>query len=146
MRERERLTRLFCEEEESVCNSSHSEEENMDFERKTSDVGRKGIPGTTITFPGMVKPGKSETLIQMGLELQPNSNSLESKDLRKTHKDPVGTVLHIQEANMDDTTQTKTHTECAAAGYMTTENRAKSERFQETLAFIPDVEDRVTFL
>ncbi|GFT02150.1 hypothetical protein TNCV_84351 [Trichonephila clavipes] len=46
----------------------------------------------------------------------------------ETHKDPVGTALHIQEANMDDTTQTKTHTERAAAGYMTTEKRAKRER------------------
>ncbi|GFX47392.1 hypothetical protein TNCV_4691971 [Trichonephila clavipes] len=45
----------------------------------------------------------------------------------ETHKDPVGTALHIQEAIMDDTTQTKTHTECAAAGYMTTEKRAKIE-------------------
>ncbi|GFW60513.1 hypothetical protein TNCV_568611 [Trichonephila clavipes] len=33
---------------------------------------------------------------------------------QRTHKDPVGTALHIQEANMDDTTQTKTHTERAA--------------------------------
>ncbi|GFV19870.1 hypothetical protein TNCV_480961 [Trichonephila clavipes] len=33
----------------------------------------------------------------------------------ETHKDPVGTALHKEEANMDDTTQTKTHTERAAA-------------------------------
>ncbi|GFX52131.1 hypothetical protein TNCV_547901 [Trichonephila clavipes] len=45
----------------------------------------------------------------------------------ETHKDPVGTALHIQEANMDDTTQAKTHTERAAAGYMTTEKRSKKE-------------------
>ncbi|GFT95382.1 hypothetical protein TNCV_3326541 [Trichonephila clavipes] len=47
-----------------------------------------------------------------------------------THKDPVGTALPIQEANMDDTTQTKTHSECAAAGYMTTEKRSKRQRDQ----------------
>ncbi|GFT27514.1 hypothetical protein TNCV_1276051 [Trichonephila clavipes] len=64
----------------------------------------------------------------------------------ETHKDPVGMALHIQEANMDDTTQTKTHTKRAADGYMTTEKRAKSERFPETSVFIPDVEDHVTFL
>ncbi|GFV76691.1 hypothetical protein TNCV_4729111 [Trichonephila clavipes] len=64
----------------------------------------------------------------------------------ETHKDPVGTAIHIQEVLMDDTTQTKTHTERAAAGYMTTEKRAKSERFPETSAFIPDVEDHVKFL
>ncbi|GFW72250.1 hypothetical protein TNCV_702871 [Trichonephila clavipes] len=64
----------------------------------------------------------------------------------ETHKDPVGTALHIQEANMDDTTQAKTHTECTAAGYMTTEKRAKRERFPETSAFIPEVEDHMTFL
>ncbi|GFW38362.1 hypothetical protein TNCV_1332151 [Trichonephila clavipes] len=46
----------------------------------------------------------------------------------ETHKDPVGTALHIQEANMNDTKQTKTDAERAAAGYMTTEKRAKSER------------------
>ncbi|GFU64664.1 dynein heavy chain 2, axonemal [Trichonephila clavipes] len=61
-------------------------------------------------------------------------------------KDPVGTALHIQEANMDDTTQAKTHTERTAAGYMTTEKQAKRERFPETSVFIPDVEDHVTFL
>ncbi|GFV98052.1 uncharacterized protein TNCV_4448121 [Trichonephila clavipes] len=33
-------TRLFCEEEESIYNSSHSEE-SIDFERKTSDIRRK---------------------------------------------------------------------------------------------------------
>ncbi|GFW02354.1 hypothetical protein TNCV_1732691 [Trichonephila clavipes] len=66
--------------------------------------------------------------------------------LPETHKNPVGTALHIQEANMDDTTQTKTHTKRAAAGYMTTEKRAKRERFPETSAFIPDDEDHVTFL
>ncbi|GFV78177.1 hypothetical protein TNCV_1036451 [Trichonephila clavipes] len=64
----------------------------------------------------------------------------------ETHEDPVETALHIQEANMDGTTQTKTHTESAAVGYMTTEKRAKSQRFPETSAFIPDVEDHVTFL
>ncbi|GFV68275.1 hypothetical protein TNCV_1875571 [Trichonephila clavipes] len=64
----------------------------------------------------------------------------------ETHKDPVGTALHIQEANMDETTQKKTHTERAAAVYMTTDKRAKSERFPETSAFKPDVEDHVTFL
>ncbi|GFU96277.1 hypothetical protein TNCV_88541 [Trichonephila clavipes] len=64
----------------------------------------------------------------------------------ETHKDPVGMALHIQEENMDDTTQTTTHTERAVAGYMTTEKRSKSERFPETSAFIPDVEDHVTFL
>ncbi|GFU01339.1 hypothetical protein TNCV_3538471 [Trichonephila clavipes] len=64
----------------------------------------------------------------------------------ETHKDPVGTVLHIHEVNMDDTTQTKTHTERAAAGYMTTEKRAKRARFPETSAFIPDVEDHVTLV
>ncbi|GFW92769.1 hypothetical protein TNCV_1735621 [Trichonephila clavipes] len=64
----------------------------------------------------------------------------------ETHKDPVGTALHIQEANMDDTTQTKTHTERAAAGYMTTEKRAKRARFPETSVFIADVEDHETFL
>ncbi|GFU70777.1 hypothetical protein TNCV_1662921 [Trichonephila clavipes] len=63
----------------------------------------------------------------------------------ETHKDPVGTALHIQEANMDDTTQAKTHTERAAAGYMTTEKRAKRARFPETSVFIADVEDHVTF-
>ncbi|GFW92169.1 hypothetical protein TNCV_3540551 [Trichonephila clavipes] len=46
----------------------------------------------------------------------------------ETHKDPVVTALHVQEANMDDTTQTKTHTERPAAGYMTTEKRLKRER------------------
>ncbi|GFX74485.1 hypothetical protein TNCV_3213721 [Trichonephila clavipes] len=46
----------------------------------------------------------------------------------ETHKDPVGMALHTQEANMDDTTQTKKHTERAVAGYMTTEKRAKRER------------------
>ncbi|GFW75163.1 hypothetical protein TNCV_448681 [Trichonephila clavipes] len=64
----------------------------------------------------------------------------------ETHKDPVRKALHIQEANMDDITQTKTHIERAAAGYMTAEKRAKRERFPETSAFIPDVEDHVTFL
>ncbi|GFW26691.1 hypothetical protein TNCV_2850811 [Trichonephila clavipes] len=64
----------------------------------------------------------------------------------ETHKDPVGTALHIQEANMDATTQTKTHTERASAGYMTTEKRAKRERFPETSAFILGGEDLVTFL
>ncbi|GFX27780.1 hypothetical protein TNCV_2614401 [Trichonephila clavipes] len=59
---------------------------------------------------------------------------------------PEGTALHVQEANMDDTKQTKTHTERAAAGYMTTEKRVKRERFPETSAFIPVVEDHVTFL
>ncbi|GFT73941.1 hypothetical protein TNCV_4895661 [Trichonephila clavipes] len=68
--------------------------------------------------------------------------------LLEIHKDPVETALHIQEANMDNTTQTKTHTERAAAGYMTTGKRSKRERerFPETSAFIPDVEDHVTFL
>ncbi|GFU90262.1 transposable element Tcb2 transposase [Trichonephila clavipes] len=46
----------------------------------------------------------------------------------ETHKDPVETTIHIQEANMDNTTQTNTHIKRAAAGYMTTEKRAKSER------------------
>ncbi|GFT04951.1 hypothetical protein TNCV_4744881 [Trichonephila clavipes] len=64
----------------------------------------------------------------------------------ETHKYPVETALHIQEVNMDDTTQTKTHTERAAACYMTTEKRAKRKRFPDTSVFIPDVEDHVTFL
>ncbi|GFX75732.1 hypothetical protein TNCV_2237051 [Trichonephila clavipes] len=45
----------------------------------------------------------------------------------ETHKDPVGTALHIQEANMDDTRQTK-QLQHKVAGYMTTEKRAKTER------------------
>ncbi|GFT52798.1 hypothetical protein TNCV_206331 [Trichonephila clavipes] len=46
----------------------------------------------------------------------------------ETHKDPVGTALHIKEANMNDTTKTKTHTERAAVDNMTTEKPAKTER------------------
>ncbi|GFS63437.1 hypothetical protein TNCV_2239771 [Trichonephila clavipes] len=42
----------------------------------------------------------------------------------------VGTALHIQEANITAQQQTKTHTERAAAGYMTTEKRAKRARFE----------------
>ncbi|GFW56935.1 hypothetical protein TNCV_161631 [Trichonephila clavipes] len=41
---------------------------------------------------------------------------------------------------MEDTTQTKTHRERAAAGYMTTEKRAKRERFPDVFCFIPRVE------
>ncbi|GFW93280.1 hypothetical protein TNCV_2603981 [Trichonephila clavipes] len=54
----------------------------------------------------------------------------------ETHKDPVGTALHIQEANMDDTTQTKTHRERAAASYMTTEKHAKRERDFQRYRFL----------
>ncbi|GFV40330.1 hypothetical protein TNCV_4900491 [Trichonephila clavipes] len=64
----------------------------------------------------------------------------------ETRKNPLGTAIHTQEANMDNTTQTKTHTKRAAAGYMITEKRAKSKRFPETSAFIPDVEDQMAFL
>ncbi|GFU34131.1 hypothetical protein TNCV_3199301 [Trichonephila clavipes] len=64
----------------------------------------------------------------------------------ETHKDSVGTALHIQEANMDDTTQTKTYTDRAAVGYMTTDEREKSEMFPETSAFISNVEAHVAFL
>ncbi|GFX17668.1 hypothetical protein TNCV_474681 [Trichonephila clavipes] len=64
----------------------------------------------------------------------------------ETHKDPAEATLHILEANMDDTTETKTHTERAAAGYVTTEKRSKRARFPETSAFIADVEDHGTFL
>ncbi|GFW93125.1 hypothetical protein TNCV_3888661 [Trichonephila clavipes] len=66
---------------------------------------------------------------------------------RETHKDSVGMSLHIQEANMDDITQTKTHTERAAASYITTEKMIEErEVSRDTSAFIPDVEDCVTFL
>ncbi|GFS94092.1 band 4.1-like protein 4A [Trichonephila clavipes] len=61
----------------------------------------------------------------------------------QTRKDPVGTALHIQEANMDDTTQTKTHTERAAAGYMTTEKRSKRDVSRD-IGFYTDVEDHET--
>ncbi|GFV44654.1 hypothetical protein TNCV_3362021 [Trichonephila clavipes] len=64
----------------------------------------------------------------------------------ETHKGPVGAALHVQDANMDDTTQTKTRTERASAVYMTTEKRAKRERFPETSVFISYVENHVTFL
>ncbi|GFT83558.1 uncharacterized protein TNCV_4866221 [Trichonephila clavipes] len=33
-------TRLFCEEEELISNSSHSEEENMEILKEKSDIGR----------------------------------------------------------------------------------------------------------
>ncbi|GFY11129.1 hypothetical protein TNCV_4471151 [Trichonephila clavipes] len=64
----------------------------------------------------------------------------------ETHKDPVETALHIQEANMDDATQTKTHTERAAAATCLQRNDRRGKRFPETSAFIPDVEDHVTCL
>ncbi|GFX85690.1 hypothetical protein TNCV_2470921 [Trichonephila clavipes] len=57
----------------------------------------------------------------------------------ETHKDPVGTALHIQEANMDDTTLEKTHTERAAVGYMITDKRSKREEraiTQDMLLFL----------
>ncbi|GFX85736.1 transposable element Tcb2 transposase [Trichonephila clavipes] len=50
--------------------------------------------------------------------------------VQKTHEDPVETALHIQEANMDDTTQTK-KLQHKAAGYMTTEKRRNSEERRE---------------
>ncbi|GFU79721.1 transposable element Tcb2 transposase [Trichonephila clavipes] len=61
----------------------------------------------------------------------------------ETHKDPVETALHIQEANIDDTTQTKRHTQNALHDYR---EMIEEHRFPETSAFIPDVEDHVTCL
>ncbi|GFV09003.1 hypothetical protein TNCV_1900811 [Trichonephila clavipes] len=44
-------------------------------------------------------------------------------------------ALHIQEANMDDTTQTKSHTERAAAGYMTTDKTSEERAITRDIGF-----------
>ncbi|GFX61463.1 hypothetical protein TNCV_823691 [Trichonephila clavipes] len=50
----------------------------------------------------------------------------------ETHKNPVGTALHIHEANRrHNTDKQKKQLQHKAAGYMTTEKRAKRQRERE---------------
>ncbi|GFU91222.1 hypothetical protein TNCV_4925521 [Trichonephila clavipes] len=64
----------------------------------------------------------------------------------ETHKDPVGTTLHIQEANMNETTQKKTHRTRSSRLHDYRETSEEQEVSRDTSAFIPNVEDHMTFL
>ncbi|GFW73205.1 hypothetical protein TNCV_484311 [Trichonephila clavipes] len=65
----------------------------------------------------------------------------------ETHKDPVGTALHIQEEeNMDDTTQTNQLQHKSSRLHDYRETSEEKARFPENIGFLYSTVSHVTFL